>query len=186
MPKSSKITCLHDFRSVVLTSLTMKAFEHTIVSYLKSCTSHLMDPYQFAYQANQSAEDAISIVTHHALQHLESPNTHTCILFINLSSAFNSIKPLKLFIALLDMNNDPVSDHWIGSFLQNRLQRAKVHNLTLMPSTPQYSCVICPWLYLLYTTDFTSTDNSVKIIKYSRTLEFERLNSTDSDIKWVC
>ena len=69
------------------TSAAMKVFEHIILSYLKSCTSLLMDPYQFAYQG----------CTHYALQHLESPNTYSHILFIDFSSAFNSINPFKLY-----------------------------------------------------------------------------------------
>lgn len=171
VPKSSKITCLNDFRPVALTSVVMKAFEQIILAYLKSCTSLKMDSYQFAYQANRSVEDAISIALHHTLQHLESPNTYTRILFIDFSSAFNTINPFKLFTTLLDMNIDPAICHWIRSFLWNRSQRVKVNNITSDPLTlstgaPQ-GCVLSPWLFSLYTSYFRSMDTSVKIIKYA-------------------
>lgn len=76
VPKSSKITCLNDFRPVALTSVAMKAFERIVLSYLKSGTSLVMDPHQFADPVNRSVEDAVSIALHHALENLESPNTH--------------------------------------------------------------------------------------------------------------
>lgn len=79
--KLSTTTCLNDFRPVALTSVAMKAFERIILSYLKSCTSPLMDRYQFAYQTNRSVEDAVNIALHHVLQHLESPNNYESILF---------------------------------------------------------------------------------------------------------
>lgn len=107
---SSKITCLSDFRPAALTSVAIKAFKRSILSYLKSCTSPLMDPYHFVYQANRSVEDAVSTALQHAL---ESQDIYTRILFIDFSSTFtNSINPHKV----LDMNIDPVICHRIWSF----------------------------------------------------------------------
>lgn len=52
--KSTKISCLNDFRPVALTTVVMKSFEHIVLFYVKSTTTPLMDTYQFAYQVNRS------------------------------------------------------------------------------------------------------------------------------------
>ncbi|XP_071060408.1 uncharacterized protein [Pseudochaenichthys georgianus] len=123
VPKSNKISCLNDYRSIALTSVAIKSFERIILRHLKTSTSPLMDPYQFAYRTNRSVDDAVNLAIHHTLQHLESPNTYARILFLDFSSTFNTINPEKLFNKLMDMNTDPCICHWIHSFLWNRQQR---------------------------------------------------------------
>ena len=76
IPKQSKVTCLNDFRPVALTSIP--------------------DPYQFTYRENRSTEDAIAIVLHTLLEHLEQKNTYARLLFVDYCSAFNTIRPFKL------------------------------------------------------------------------------------------
>ena len=132
----------------------MKTFEHTISLYLKFCTSPLMDPYQFAYQTNRSVEDAVTIALHHVPQQLESPNSSTHILFIDVSSILNSIKPLKFLNVLFEMNSGQAICHWILSFLWNRPQGAKVDNL-IMCACPQHrsSSGLCSLLLVFYTVN---------------------------------
>lgn len=48
-----------------------------------------LDPYQFAYKADRSIEDAVSLCLHSILQHLEAPATYAWVLFMD--SAFNTI-----------------------------------------------------------------------------------------------
>ncbi|KAJ8364950.1 hypothetical protein SKAU_G00137810 [Synaphobranchus kaupii] len=154
VPKSTKITCLNDYRPVALTSVAMKSFEHLVLDYLTASTSSQLDPYQFAYRTNRSVEDAVSLVLHHTLQHLETPNTYARILFIDFSSAFNTIIPTKLFSKLQDMNINPAINYWILDFLNNRTQTVKVDHRTSRPrplstGAPQ-GCVLSPLLFSLY------------------------------------
>ncbi|XP_049428950.1 uncharacterized protein LOC125886639 [Epinephelus fuscoguttatus] len=53
VPKKPSITGLNDYRPVNLTSVAMKSFERLVFVYLKDITGLLMDPLQFAYQANR-------------------------------------------------------------------------------------------------------------------------------------
>jgi hypothetical protein len=59
-----------------------------------------LDPFQFAYRPNRSTDEAISIALHTALPHLDKRNTYMRMLFIDYSSAFNTIVPSKLIIKL--------------------------------------------------------------------------------------
>ncbi len=55
----------------------------------------------FAYQANRSTEDALCVAMHAALSHLEKPNTYIRMLFVDYSSAFNTIVPSQLINFML-------------------------------------------------------------------------------------
>ena len=54
-----------------------------------------LDPFQFAYRTNRSTDDAIALATHTTLSHLEKGNTYVRMLFVDYSSAFNTIVPAK-------------------------------------------------------------------------------------------
>uniref|UniRef100_A0AAV2KQE4 Alkylated DNA repair protein AlkB homologue 8 N-terminal domain-containing protein n=1 Tax=Knipowitschia caucasica TaxID=637954 RepID=A0AAV2KQE4_KNICA len=82
----------------------MKSFERLVLSHLKSLTSPLLDPLQFAYRANRSVDDAINLALHHILQHLDSPGTYARVLFVDFSSAFNTILPSLLQDKLSQLN----------------------------------------------------------------------------------
>ena len=93
VPKKPSITGLNDYRPVALTSVVMKSFERLVLSHLKVITGPLLDPLQFAYRANRSVEDAVNMGLHYILQHLDSPGTYARMLFVDFSSAFNTIMP---------------------------------------------------------------------------------------------
>ncbi len=96
VPKKPKITGLNDYRPVALTSVAMKSFERLVLAYLKDITGPLLDPLQFAYRANRSVDDAVNMGLHYVLQHLDRPGTYVRILFVDFSSAFNTIIPSLL------------------------------------------------------------------------------------------
>ncbi|KAK3572757.1 hypothetical protein QTP86_007045 [Hemibagrus guttatus] len=91
IPKKPKITGLNDYRPVALTSVVMKSFERLVLAYLKNITGPLLDPLQFAYQANRSVDDAVNMGLHFILQHLDKSGTYVRLLFVDFSSAFNTI-----------------------------------------------------------------------------------------------
>ena len=73
----------------------MKIFERIVCNHLSRVVS--LDPFQFAYRENRSVENAVSLCIHSVLQHLESPGNYAKIIFRNVSSAFNTILPIKVF-----------------------------------------------------------------------------------------
>ena len=78
----------------------MKYFEKQVKDHITSTLPDTVDPLQFAYRPNRSTDDAIAIALHTALSHLDKRNIYVRMLFIDYSSAFNTIVPSKLIIKL--------------------------------------------------------------------------------------
>ena len=90
VPKNTKATCLNDYRPVALTSVAMKCFKRLVMAH-NTIIPETLDPLKFAYRLNRSTDDAISIALHTALSHLDKRNSYVRMLFIDYSSAFNTI-----------------------------------------------------------------------------------------------
>ncbi len=91
VPKKSPVSCLNDYRPIALTPIIMKCFERLVIHNIKTSLPNTLDPLQFAYRPNRSTDDAISSTLHLALTHLENKDSYVRILFIDFSSAFNTI-----------------------------------------------------------------------------------------------
>ncbi|KAI2647404.1 hypothetical protein H4Q32_025832 [Labeo rohita] len=96
VPKHSSPTCLNDYHPVALTPIIMKCFERLVLTHLKDSLQPSLDPHQFAYLGNRSTDDAVSIALHSVLTHLDNTNTYARMLFVDFSSAFNTVLPSKL------------------------------------------------------------------------------------------
>ncbi len=172
VPKNSKPSCLNDYRPVALTSTVMKVFERLLKKHICSSIPATLDPLQFAYRPNRSTDDAISQVLHSSLTHIDSKNgNYVRLLFIDYSSAFNTIVPTKLAVKLSDLGLNTSLCDWIQDFLTARPQVVKVgqftsNSITLNVGAPQ-GCVLSPLLYSLYTHDCVSSDSSTSIIKFA-------------------
>ncbi|KAK2901605.1 hypothetical protein Q8A73_011351 [Channa argus] len=166
-----KITGFNDYRPVALTSVVMKSFERLVLAYLKDITGPLLDPLQFAYRANRSVNDAVNMGLHYVLQHLDRSGTYVRILFVDFSSAFNTIIPSLLQLKLTQLSVPSSVCQWITSFLTDRQQLVRLGKLssstrTISTGTPQ-GCVLSPLLFSLYTNDCTSKHPSVKLLKFA-------------------
>ncbi|KAK3566673.1 hypothetical protein QTP86_002953 [Hemibagrus guttatus] len=153
IPKKPKMTGLNDYRPVALTSVVMKSFERLVLAYLKNITGPLLDPLQFAYRAN--------------------------------SSAFNTIIPTLLQTKLTQLSVPSSICQWITSFLTDRYQLVKLgkfksNSRTTSTGAPQ-GCVLSPLLFSLYTNDCTSTDPSVKLLKFEDDTTIIGLIQDESD-----
>lgn len=91
LPKQSNVTCLNDYRPVALTSITAKCLERLVIKHIKAAIPSSHDLYQFAYRRNRSPENVIAIVLHILLEHLETKNTFAWLIFVDYTSAFNTI-----------------------------------------------------------------------------------------------
>ncbi len=172
VPKNSKPSCLNDYRPVALTSTVMKVFERLLKKHICSSIPTTLDPLQFAYRPNRSTDDAISQVLHSSLTHIDSKNgNYVRLLFIDYSSAFNTIVPTKLAVKLSDLGLNTSLCDWIQDFLTARPQVVKVgqftsNSITLNVGAPQ-GCVLSPLLYSLYTHDCVSSHSSTSIVKFA-------------------
>ncbi|KAI2646347.1 hypothetical protein H4Q32_030498 [Labeo rohita] len=171
VPKKPKITGLNDYRPVALMSVVMKSFEKLVVAYLKNITGPLLDPLLFAYRANRSVDDAINMGLHFILQHLDKTGNYVRILFVDFSSAFNTIIKTLLQSKPAQLSVPSSICQWITSFLTDRQQLVRMgkftsHSRTTSTGAPQ-GCVLSPLLFSLYTNDCTSKDPSVKLLKFA-------------------
>ncbi|KAI4887070.1 hypothetical protein NFI96_002264, partial [Prochilodus magdalenae] len=169
VPKKSTITGLNDYRPVALTSVVMKVFERLILAHLKSITDPLLDPLQFAYRANRSVDDVVNLTLHFILQHLDSHGNYARVLFVDFSSAFNTVVPQLLQAKLSQLSVPGSMCRWIVDFLTDRRQQVRLGKQTsdfrtLSTGVPQ-GCVLSPLLFSLYTNDCVSKDPAVKILK---------------------
>ena len=150
----------------------MKCFENIVLNFIESFLPKGFDTFQFAYKKNRSVEDALAINYHEVLNHLETKNTYARILFIDYSSAFNTIIPQKLYEKLILKLNFPIYiANWILDFLLNRPQVVKIGNnisssITLNTGTPQ-GCPMSPKLYSIFTYDCKAVLPNTIVIKYA-------------------
>ncbi len=171
MPKKSKPSCLNDYRPVALTSTVMKVFERLLKNHICSSIPATLDPLQFAYRPNRSTDGAISQVLHSSLSHIDRKNgNYVRLLFIDYSSAFNTIVPIKLAVKISDLVLNTSLCDWIQD-LTGRPQVVKMgqftsNSITLNIGAPQ-GCVLSPLLYSLYTHNCVSSHSSTSIVKFA-------------------
>uniref|UniRef100_A0A669BIH3 Reverse transcriptase domain-containing protein n=1 Tax=Oreochromis niloticus TaxID=8128 RepID=A0A669BIH3_ORENI len=171
IPKNSNPSSLNDYRPVALTPIITKCLEQLVLAHFKSCLPPTLDPHQFAYRQNRSTEDAVSIALHSVLSHLDNNNTYARMLFIDFSSAFNTIHPSQLIRKLTDLGISSLICKWLLDYLTNRPQHVRLDNrcsstITMNTGVPQ-GCVMSPFLYSLFTHDCRPADGSNTIIKFA-------------------
>ncbi|XP_028311351.1 uncharacterized protein LOC114468574 [Gouania willdenowi] len=138
IPKKPAIDSLNDYRPIALTSVIMKCMERSVSQHIRDCLPPTFDPHQFAYRANRSTEDAIAITLHTALSHLENKKSYVRMLFVDYSSAFNTIIPDILITKLLKLQIPLPTCNWIKNFLTSRPQSVRLgphHSSTITLST---------------------------------------------------
>ena len=117
-------------------------------------------------------EDAVVTLLHLLFMHLEGQKTHARLLFIDFSSAFNTIQPFLLADRLLhQFKLDPNLISWITDFLTNRSQCVRVNRvfsnvLSSSTGSPQ-GCCWSPLLFILYTNECRSSFSNRLILKFA-------------------
>ncbi len=168
VPNKSPVSCLNDYRPIALTPIIIKCFERLVMQKNQNQPPNTLDPLQFAYRPNRSTDDAISTTLHLALTHLENKDSYVRMLFIEFSSAFNTIIPQQLInkLNLLGLNNSLCN--WILDFLTGRPQAVRIgHNTSSTTTGAPQGCVLSPLLFTLLTHDCTAKFSSNHIIKFA-------------------
>jgi gmma-aminobutyric acid receptor subunit gamma/cGMP-dependent protein kinase 2 len=168
IPKCAGASEAKDFRPIALTSIVGKCLERLV---MKRLSPLLNDPTQFTYKPNRSTEDALITLIDSVTEHLDSnAKNRVRALFIDFSSAFNTINPAILINKLESYKIHPNIVNWLYDFLTNRSQRVVTplstsQSLNTSTGSPQ-GCVISLLLFSLYVIDMPSSDN-IKPVKYA-------------------
>uniref|UniRef100_A0A1A8BSL2 Reverse transcriptase domain-containing protein n=1 Tax=Nothobranchius kadleci TaxID=1051664 RepID=A0A1A8BSL2_NOTKA len=140
----------------------MKAMERILKHHIIGCMH---------YRKGRSV-DAKTFILDMVHRHLEIPNSSARLLFVDFSSAFNTLQPHILAGKLASLFHlDDQMILWILDFLTNRSQRVLVNNtlsdlLYTSTGTPQ-GCVLSPLLFILYTDDCRSIQPDSYMVKYA-------------------
>ena len=190
VPKSNSVKQMNDLRPVALTSVAMKCMEKIVLNNIMPiCQPHL-DPFQFAYKSKRSVEDAILFFTNNIYKHLDTPKCYVRTLFIDFSSAFNTIQPHLLIPKLIDFGIPNSISLWILDFLIERpqfvflkLSNSNFQSSTLITNTgaPQ-GTVLAPILFSIYTNDCTANYDNIPIIRYADDTSIQALVKNDNDL----
>ena len=121
------------------------------------------------YHPLRSTDDANSTALHIAVTHLDKRTICVRTLFIDYSSAFNTIVPSKLNSKLRTLGLNTYLCNWILDFLMGRPQVVRVGNnisstLTLHTGPPPLLSLL---LYSLFTHDCLAAHDSNTIIKFA-------------------
>ena len=101
----------------------MKCFERLVMAHINTINTIIPEtlvPFQFTYRPNRSPDASIPFALHTALSQLNKRNTYVRMLFIDYSSAFNTIVPSKLINKLRTLGLNTSLCNWILDFLKGR------------------------------------------------------------------
>ncbi|KAI4885076.1 hypothetical protein NFI96_008453 [Prochilodus magdalenae] len=133
----------------------MKCLDRLVMRHIKDQLPPSLDPLQFAYRPNRSTEDDITTTLHLALTHLDNKDNYVRMLFIDFSSAFNTIIPQHLIGKLSVLSLNTSLCNWVLDLLTDIPQSVRIGNnisstTTLSTRAPQ-GCVLSPVLFTLLT-----------------------------------
>ena len=150
----------------------MKSFEKNHQNYDYEPHSPSSRPSAICISAGERVEDAVTTLLNIVVGHLENAKAHARVLYLDMSSAFNTLQPHLLFQKMIsEFNLESDLALWVLDFLVGRHQQVRVNNTmssvkVVSTGSPQ-GCVLSPLLFILYTNDCRSTYSNRYFIKFS-------------------
>ncbi len=122
IPKKVGAKKFEDFRPVALTSKLAKCMERVISYHLKPYVFEHLGVLQFAYKPQRGTAATLTMVDMIAI-HLQQAKAYAHVLFIDYTSAFNTMQIHLLLERLLVLGVNRVIIHWIKNVLTDRPQQ---------------------------------------------------------------
>uniref|UniRef100_A0A3B1K0V6 Reverse transcriptase domain-containing protein n=1 Tax=Astyanax mexicanus TaxID=7994 RepID=A0A3B1K0V6_ASTMX len=171
VPKKASPSCLNDYRPVALTPILMKCFERLVMHHIKSSLPSSLDPYQLHIGQIARPMMPSPLFSTQPSHNLDKKDTYVRMLFVDFSSAFNTIIPQQLIHKLDSLGLGTSLCNWLLDFLTGRPQAVRVGSntssiTTLNTGAPQ-GCVLSPLLFTLLTHDCTPEHTSNLFVKFA-------------------
>ena len=171
LPKKPGATELKDFRPIALTSILGKCFERVIARQITGSVSNCFDHLQFAYKSQRGTDDATVSLVNTLTKHIQVPTHFARVLFIDFTSAFNSMQIHTLLQRLIDIGVNGGIIHLVRDFLSNRPQQVRVNetrsDTTVLNTGAPQGTILSPLLFSLYTNEFQLDQEKFSLFKYA-------------------
>jgi hypothetical protein len=172
------------FRPIASSSILLKVAENIILEKIQPQLKLSADQLQFAYKANRSTVDAIATL-HHTIAHsIDTGSRHYQCVFLDFSSAFNTIDREKILLKLRDLGALKWCLRWLCDYFRDRFQYSFLHG---KKSVPVLNCwgvlqgaVLSPFLFSLY-TDSLRLPTDYTLIKYADDFALGHYLNTSDD-----
>ena len=84
------------------------------MAIIKKSISITIDSHQYTYRPNRSTADAIAALINSSITHLEKKNSYLRLLFLDFTSAFNTIIPQTLVnkLSTLGLAHHSLTGFW--------------------------------------------------------------------------
>ena len=160
------------------------------------------DPPQFAYRRNRCTDDAVLYILENIYPHLEKTGSSVRLIFIDFSSAFNTIQPHLLLQELLNMTLPSSVISWIFDYRTNRFQcvcleychplfiqnwctsRYSISTLSVHPAGMNNVNSYCFWSATGPTSHFWSVTGHVTFLACNRTYTVKQQRSRRKKKIW--
>jgi hypothetical protein len=168
-PCSSPST-LVKYRPIACTSVLLKVVEHYVLKKLSPSLEAISDPNQFAYKKKRSTLDAVACLQHLITSSLDQGCVNFKCIFLDFSSAFNTICRQSILDKLLVLGTPGSFVNWIYDYFRGCMQYVFANSKS-SASIPNdhgvlQGAVLSPALFSMLTDSLVSS-NVNTILKYA-------------------